>query len=155
MYSHQRNVALAAWVLLSVVGGSGAATHRDWTVVPLGSFPLSGGDQTTQLSRPYDRFGVISSPIVLTALFDINRSVGEAAEVRLSLGGREWPAWKIERIGQMYVIGLGALGPVAKGEMHQTLTLRVSVKNPGLGVALMASGAPDLALAGDAALGPL
>jgi len=134
---------------------SPAASHRDWTVVPLGSFTLYGGEQSLQIARPCDRFGIIPTPIVLTVAFDPGQRQTQPIELRFAQGGRDWPSWTVEQIGQMYVIGLAALGPVTNAESGRVLTVQVTVQHAPAGLAVMASGTPDLKLAGDDALGPL
>lgn len=153
--------------LLSVAAAAStaaAASHRDWTVVPLGSFPLHEGRQTIHVAHPFDRFGLIASPIAFTVFFDPSQPLTQPVEIRLAHDDQQLPPWTVERLGQTYVIGRATLERAAlwpplttQPAMDPTrvLTLCVTVKNAADGLALMASGAPDLRLAGDGALGPL
>ncbi|MCH8807653.1 MAG: hypothetical protein IH986_16440 [Planctomycetes bacterium] len=139
--------------------GLGAATvrgggHRDWTVIPLGSFPLQEGSQTLRLARPFDRFGVIDSPVVFMASYDSTQPRRVPVHVRFSVGEQTYPAWRIQRAGELYVIGTAILQRDA-GSEKRTLELSVHVENARQGIVLMASGAPDMALIGADVLGPL
>ncbi|MBW7906603.1 MAG: hypothetical protein LC135_01395 [Phycisphaerae bacterium] len=146
-------VAAAVWALAAQAAIG--APHRDWTVIPLGSFELKDGRQVVTIARPYDHLGIIRSPIVIVALFD-PAVAGEAspAELSISAQGQRYPRWRIGQAGQVYVLGLEALDRDGSHEGRAT-TLTIEVARPLPGLALMVSGAPDLALAGPQALGPL
>ncbi len=145
---------VAFWLCLCATAASLAASHRDWTVVPLGTIALAPGTQEVRLARPFDRHGLIEAPIVLVAFFDTARQQQTPIEVEFSNPRQTLPTWKITEPGQMYVIGLAAQMRAAGGG-NAVLPLRIELRGAAGELALMASGAPDLALAGDDALGPL
>lgn len=132
-----------------------AGAHRDWTTVPLGSFQLQEGKQQITIARPYDYLGVIPAPIVLVALFDPAAGAdAPPAELTLSVGAMRYPAWKIRSAGQMYLVGSGLLERDASHN-GRAITLDLEVQQALPGLAMMASGSPDLGLAGPTAAGPL
>jgi len=145
-------VTLACALLLAA--DATATGRRDWCLIPLGSFPLQPGTQEIRVARPYDRFGIIRSPIVFVALFDPGQRPPVPGEIRFTAAERPYPTWSIRHPGQMYVIGTAALERDSTADGRH-LTLRVEARNCAPQLALMASGAADLRLAGEAALGPL
>jgi tetratricopeptide (TPR) repeat protein len=149
-----RSYPLMLTCTLLLAADAAATGRRDWCLIPLGSFPLQPGTQEIRVARPYDRFGIIDSPIVLVALFDPDQRPPVPGQIRFAAAERPYPAWSIRQPGQMYVIGSATLERDSAPD-GQHLTLRVEVRNCAPKLALMASGAADLALAGEAALGPL
>ncbi|MGD8454162.1 MAG: hypothetical protein PVJ57_20300 [Phycisphaerae bacterium] len=151
-------VRLQYWVVAALLSASVAtglaASHRDWTAVPLGSFTLQEGEQTIQLARPYDRFGVIPSPIVLAAVFEPVPD-GAEIEIHLVVAGRDLPTWTVRQPGEMYVLGVAVQETLAGGGEKPTIAVDVTVSGAPNGLVLMASGSPELGFAGRDALGPL
>ncbi|MBU0639026.1 MAG: hypothetical protein KKB50_09195 [Planctomycetes bacterium] len=154
MLQHSVKRLVGMCLAAGIVTPAWAAGHRDWTTIPLGSFRLEAGTQSIRVTRPYDRFGIIPSPIVFVALFEPD-SVGRAPiEIRFTGGQSEYPTWTLRQPGQTYILGTAALERDAV-EDKRVLELTVHVQPGAPGLALMASGAPDMKLAGSAALGPL
>lgn len=159
-HMHGRVLAqwIATWLIVAAISNGLAASHKDWTAVPLGSFLLSEGTHTIHVARPYDRFGVIASPIVFTAVFDPSQPLASPVEIGFAQDERQLPTWTVRRLGQMYVIGVEPQEQAAgasERSQRNVLTLQVSVKNAAGGLVLMASGTPDFGLLGADALGPL
>ncbi len=142
-------LALSAALTLSAA----AAGHRDWSLVPLGSFRLAGGPQDFVLMRPADERGVIPAPVVLVAFFDAG-STSQPPVITLTVGSLRSRPWVVRRPGQMFLIGLDLLEQAA-GRGGARVPLRIELRNEVPGMVLMASGTPDLALAGTGAFGPL
>jgi len=130
-----------------------AAGHRDWSLVPLGSFRLAAGTQDFVLMRPADERGVIPAPVVLVAFFDAG-STSQPPVITLTVGSLRSRSWMVRRPGQMFLIGLDPLEQAA-GRGGARVPLRIELGDEVPGLVLMASGAPDLALAGPGAFGPL
>ena len=142
--------------LLCMAAANGlAASHKDWTPIPLGSFALHEGEQTLSVARPYDRFGVVNSPITLTVLFDPRSSPTRSTRISFATEQGALPGWSVRNVGQVYVIGAAALQRISAAESDKRIKLHVSVVGDKPGLTLMATGAPDLALAGPGLLGPL
>lgn len=135
------------------LASASAGGHRDISLIPLGSFALSSGTNEISLKRPFDRFGVIESPIVLMAMFDPS-GVENPIQVRCRSQRHAYPIWRISRPGQMYVLPVSVLERDAGGD-KRTLSLKLEVSGAPAGFALMAGGSPDFVLAGPDALGPL
>ena len=153
-YARTRSFLVTLACALLLATDATATGRRDWCLIPLGSFPLQPGTQEIRVARPYDRFGIIRSPIVFVALFDPGQRPPVPGEIRFTAAEQPYPTWRIRQPGQMYVIGTAALERDSAADGRH-LTLRVEVENCAPQLALMASGAADLALAGEAALGPL
>lgn len=131
-----------------------AGGGRDGAFIPLGSIRLADGQQAVALPLPVDPAGVIESPLVLVALFDAKQAGDKPITIDLTAGPQRYPTWSISQPGQMYVIGTAAIARDAS-DGRPALRLAATVQNAPQGVALMLSAAPDLRLAGPAALGPL
>ncbi len=148
-----------AVLLTTVFAGSHptaiAAGHRDWTVVPLGSFQLDQDEQDIVIRRPYDRFGVIQTPIALLAVPDRAQiASGEPMKITMSIGETTFPEWNIDSPGQIYVIGVEVQQRHAT-QANAALTMHVRVEGAAAPVQLIASAPPDLCLAGAHWVGPL
>ena len=154
MRSRLAGALLTILIMANAVPAGIAASHRDWTLLPLGSFPLANGGQDIRVARPFDASGVIDTPIVFTALFNPDQASSGPIQVRFSAAERALPAWTVRAIGETYVVGREALAQLAT-DGGRLLRLRVELSNAPTGLVLMASGTPDLALAGANALGPL
>ena len=151
----RRLMCLTALWLCSAAANSLAASHKDWTPIPLGSFPLHEGEQTLHIARPYDRFGVVDSPITLTALVIPTSAPARPAQISFATTQGALPRWTVGHAGQVYVIGLAAVQQISDAESDKQVTLQVTVTGALPGLTLMASGASDLALADPGVAGPL
>ncbi|MFH1746006.1 MAG: hypothetical protein ABIG44_03065 [Planctomycetota bacterium] len=155
MRKHLLAYLMGLLLALHVISPGRAAGHRDWTVIPLGSFPLAAGSQQIRVIRPYDAHGIIPGPIVLTAFFDPRQPLTNPITIRFTRADGQLPPWKIERLGQTYVIGHTILERAWTSDAATAFTLNVNVTGAAPALRLMASGAPDYRLLGDEALGPL